>query len=66
MSDTPKEFKVIEEHSIIFSTAANGYKEILRIGPDGFHVRGKKIPQDEHEAQLVYDTFTEWLETVTK
>jgi hypothetical protein len=35
--------------------------EMLRIGPDGFWVRGVKVEQDEHEAEQVYQAFQEWL-----
>jgi hypothetical protein len=35
--------------------------EMLRCGPDGFYVRGKKIEQDDNEAQIVYNSFKEWL-----
>jgi hypothetical protein len=36
-------------------------EEMLRVGPDGFFVRGKKIEQDDNEAQIVYNSFKEWL-----
>ena len=36
-------------------------EEMLRLSPDAFYVRGKKIEQDDKEAQLVYNSFKEWL-----
>jgi hypothetical protein len=36
-------------------------EEMLRVGPEGFYVRGKKIIQDDNEAQIVYNSFKEWL-----
>ena len=36
-------------------------EEWLRIGPDGFYVRGKKLEQDDKEAREVYNSFTQWL-----
>lgn len=34
---------------------------MLRISPDGFWVRGEKVPQGEGEAKAVYDAFVSWL-----
>lgn len=34
---------------------------MLSIGPTGFWVRGKKLKQDDKEAQEVYNAFTAWL-----
>jgi hypothetical protein len=36
-------------------------EEMLRCSPDGFYIRGKKIAQDDNEAQIVYNSFKEWL-----
>ena len=38
-----------------------GGSEMLRMSPDGFWVRGKKVDQDDKEAQTVYNSFKEWL-----
>ena len=38
-----------------------GGSEMLRVGPDGFWVRGVKVEQDEHEAQAVYEAFKQWM-----
>jgi hypothetical protein len=35
--------------------------EMLRIASDGFYVRGKKLKQDDKEAEAVYNSFTQWL-----
>jgi len=35
--------------------------EALRISDKGFYVRGKKVDQDDKEAQVVYNSFKEWL-----
>jgi hypothetical protein len=35
--------------------------EILKCSDKGFWVRGKKINQDDREAQTVYNSFKEWL-----
>jgi hypothetical protein len=39
----------------------SGGEEMLRVSSDGFYVRGKKINQDDKEAQTVYNSFKEWL-----
>jgi hypothetical protein len=38
-----------------------GGEEMLRVGPEGFWVRGVKVPQDDREAQAVYKAFKEFL-----
>jgi len=38
-----------------------GGDEMLRVGPDGFWVRGVKVEQDDKEAQIVYNAFKEWM-----
>ena len=35
--------------------------ETLKISDKGFWVRGKKIRQDDREAETVYNSFKEWL-----
>jgi len=39
--------------------------EMLRVGEDGFYVRGVKIEQDEKEAEKVYNAFHQWLTWAT-
>jgi hypothetical protein len=38
-----------------------GGTEMLKIGPEGFWVRGVKVAQDEREAEAVYNAFKQWL-----
>ena len=45
--------------SIAMHTA--GGDEMLRVAPDGFYVRGKKVPADDREAETVYLAFKQWL-----
>ena len=42
-------------------TCLTGGTEMLRVGPDGFWVRGVKVEQDEQEAQAVYNAFKQWM-----
>lgn len=42
-------------------TCLAGGEEMLRVGPEGFWVRGVKVPQDEGEAQAVYNAFKQWM-----
>ena len=34
---------------------------MLRVGPDGFWVRGKRVEQDDNEAETVYNAFKSWM-----
>jgi hypothetical protein len=47
------------EPSII--TCVAGGVEMLRVGPNGFWVRGVQVPQDDQEAQTVYNAFKQWM-----
>ena len=42
-------------------TCLAGGEEMLRVGPEGFWVRGVKVPQDDQEAQAVYNAFKQWM-----
>jgi hypothetical protein len=42
-------------------TCLAGGNEMLRVGPDGFWVRGVKVEQNEGEAQAVYNAFKQWM-----
>ena len=42
-------------------TCLAGGEEMLRIGPDGFYVRGVKVPQNDQEALAVYNAFKQWM-----
>ena len=35
--------------------------EVLKCSDKGFWVRGKKVAQDDREAEQVYNSFKEWL-----
>ena len=51
-----------QESTITFT---GGTSEMLRISKDGFYIRGKRLPQDDNEAELVYNTFHQWLTWAT-
>jgi hypothetical protein len=38
-----------------------GGTEMLRVAPDGFYVRGTKVPVDDKEAETVYNAFKQFL-----
>ena len=42
-------------------TMIAGGNEMLRVGPDGFYVRGVKVPVDDKEAETVYNAFKQFL-----
>ena len=42
-------------------TFFSGGTEVLKCSDKGFWVRGKKILQDDREAEIVYNSFKEWL-----
>lgn len=50
-----------EPSSITLNTGGRNSEEMIRIAPDGFYVRGVKVPVDEHEAQAVFKAFQQWL-----
>ena len=41
--------------------AGNGMDEMIKITEEGFWVRGKKVAQDDKEAETVYNAFKQWL-----
>jgi len=51
-----------EESTISFR---GGSEEMLRIARDGFYIRGKRVNQDDSEAEIVYNTFHQWLTWAT-
>ena len=60
--------KTIPQQSVSFRdpkpniiTCVAGSEEMLRVGPDGFWVRGIQVPQDAQEAQAVYNAFKQWM-----
>ena len=54
------EFNNVNEQPHTITCLAGG-DEMLRIGPEGFWVRGVKVPQDDQEAQAVYNAFKQWM-----
>ena len=38
-----------------------GGTEMMRVAPDGFYVRGVRVPADEKEAEIVYNAFKQFL-----
>lgn len=52
-----------DSNNITFN--ADQHSEMLRISKDGFFVRGVRIPQDEKEAEKVYNAFHAWLTWAT-
>jgi hypothetical protein len=48
-----------DESTIKFMT--DNKSEMLRIAKDGFYVRGVRVNQDDKEAEIVYNTFHQWL-----
>ena len=40
---------------------AVGSDEMLKVTKDGFYIRGVKVPQDEREAETVYNAFLQWM-----
>ena len=42
-------------------TLFTGNDEMLRVARDGFYVRGIRVPQDDKEAEIVYNAFKKWL-----
>jgi hypothetical protein len=58
MSFTVAPFNTPPKDTIVFNS---GETEMLKIGPDGFWVRGEKVPQDDKEAKAVYEAFTAFI-----
>lgn len=46
--------------NIVFHTGTTG-DALLKISDEGFWVRGVKVPQDDKEAEAVYNAFKEWM-----
>jgi hypothetical protein len=58
VSNPEYKFREPEPNNIICYAGAT---EMLKIGPDGFWVRGVKIAQDDKEAEAVYNGFKQFL-----
>ena len=48
------------QNTITFNSG-NPSNEMLRVSQDGFWVRGVKVPQDDKEAEIVYNAFKAWM-----
>jgi len=59
---TPVLTSEIESNNITFNTTTS---EMLRVAKDGFYVRGKRVNQDDKEAEVVYNAFHQWLTWAT-
>ena len=53
---------VDQESTITLNTTTT---EMLRVAKDGFYVRGKRVNQDDKEAEIVYNAFHQWLTWAT-
>lgn len=42
-------------------TMIAGGTEMMRVAPDGFYVRGVRVPADDKEAETVYNAFKQFL-----
>jgi hypothetical protein len=42
-------------------TMVAGGSEMLRVSPDGFYVRGVRVPANDKEAETVYNAFKQFL-----
>ena len=40
---------------------AQGGDEMIKVTRDGFWVRGARVPQDDKEAETVYNAFKQWM-----
>ena len=56
----PKELMMVKDDPSIISFLIEG-KELLRLDPDGFWIRGKKTVSDKK----IYQAFKSWLEEAT-
>jgi hypothetical protein len=52
--------KIMSTESNTITCLAGG-TEMLKVGPDGFWVRGVKVEQDDKEAATVYNAFKAWM-----
>ena len=61
MHSDPTSYQFVNNQKPNTITCMAGGEEMLRVSPDGFWVRGKKVKQDDTEAQAVYNAFKAWL-----
>lgn len=55
---TPVLTSDIENNTITLNANST---EMLRVAKDGFYVRGKRVNQDDKEAEIVYNAFKQWM-----
>lgn len=62
-TDTDTRYNLREEqpNSISMYTDADHEDEMIRVSKEGFWVRGVKVPQDDREAETVYNAFLQWM-----
>ena len=59
----PAEYEIRdpEPSSITMMSGGLNSEEMIRVAPDGFYVRGVRVPADDREAETVYLAFKQWL-----
>lgn len=58
--DVTYELRKPDPDAGITMNASDG-DEMLKVTKNGFYVRGKKVEQDDKEAEAVYNAFKQWL-----
>ena len=61
MYSDPASYQFVNDLKPNAITCMAGGAEMLRVGPDGFWVRGVKVAQDDTEAEVVYNAFKAWM-----
>ena len=62
VADTTGLYQIYDSKEYQNSVAFHaGGQEMLRLSPEAFYVRGKKIELDDKEAEAVYNSFKQWL-----
>lgn len=55
------EYEIYDPTPNSISLLTAGADEMIKITAEGFWVRGVRVPQDEKEAETVYNAFKQWL-----
>ena len=55
------EYKFHDPDSNAISVHAGHNDEMIRVTKEGFWVRGIRVPQDDKEAETVYNAFKQWM-----
>lgn len=50
----------VEKDTVVFK-AGNPVVDMLKVGKNGFWVRGQLVEQDDKEAATVYNAFRQWM-----